>query len=89
MGDDEISTLQANVGTAHSISHICGPIAIVLLASRIFPQLIRIDLREDAGKPRRGLDDGTAVEEVSREGDGSTSPTTSYSSSTTGSSSSD
>ncbi len=34
-----ISTLQANVGTAYSISYICGLITIVLLTSQIAPAL--------------------------------------------------
>ncbi|THV32889.1 aspartate-alanine antiporter [Glycomyces buryatensis] len=46
----EIETLQNNVGTAYSISYICGLITIVLLASQIFPQIMRINLREEATK---------------------------------------
>lgn len=48
--DDQIQTLQANVGTAYSISYICGLITIVLLTSQIFPALMRVNLREEAEK---------------------------------------
>lgn len=44
----EIQTLQANVGTAYSISYIMGLITIVLLTSQIFPSLMKINLRDEA-----------------------------------------
>ncbi|WP_106397386.1 aspartate-alanine antiporter [Actinocorallia populi] len=47
---DQIQTLQANVGTAYSISYICGLITIVLLTSQIAPAVMRIDLRAEARK---------------------------------------
>ncbi|MDN3242440.1 aspartate-alanine antiporter [Glycomyces tritici] len=47
---DQIETLQNNVGTAYSISYICGLITIVLLSSQFFPLIMRIDLREEAAK---------------------------------------
>jgi putative transport protein len=50
-----ISTLQANVGTAYSISYICGLITIVLLTSQIAPAIMRIDLRAEADKLWRKL----------------------------------
>jgi aspartate-alanine antiporter len=43
-----ISTLQANVGTAYSISYICGLITIVLLTSQIAPAIMKIDLKAEA-----------------------------------------
>lgn len=45
-----ISTLQANVGTAYSISYICGLITIVLLTSQLAPALLKINLRDEAAK---------------------------------------
>jgi aspartate-alanine antiporter len=45
-----ITTLQNNVGTAYSISYICGLITIVLLTSQIAPAILKIDLREEAAK---------------------------------------
>ncbi len=46
----QISSLQANVGTAYSISYICGLITIVLLTSQIAPAIMRIDLKAEAAK---------------------------------------
>ncbi|MBB4913927.1 aspartate-alanine antiporter [Streptosporangium saharense] len=51
----EIRTLQANIGTAYSISYICGLITIVLLTSQITPALLRFDLRESAAKLWKSL----------------------------------
>lgn len=62
---DEISTLQANVGTAYSISYICGLITIVLMSSQVFPLIMRIDLRAEAEKLWRKLGGGTTDESVS------------------------
>ncbi|GAA3243726.1 aspartate-alanine antiporter [Actinocorallia longicatena] len=45
---DQIKTLQANVGTAYSISYICGLITIVLLTSQFAPAIMKIDLRAEA-----------------------------------------
>ena len=47
---DQIKTLQANVGTAYSISYIVGLITIVLMTSQIFPSLMRINIRDEAEK---------------------------------------
>lgn len=55
LSDSQISTLQANVGTAYSISYICGLITIVLMSSQVFPLLMRINLREEADKLWRKL----------------------------------
>ncbi|MFB9661137.1 aspartate-alanine antiporter [Glycomyces mayteni] len=61
----EIATLQANVGTAYSISYICGLITIVLLSSQFFPLMMRVNLREEAAKLWAKLggatDDATAA----------------------------
>jgi putative transport protein len=63
----QISTLQANVGTAYSISYICGLITIVLLTSQIVPAVLKIDLKAEAGKLWKKLggtsesDDAAAV----------------------------
>lgn len=46
----QINSLQANVGTAYSISYICGLITIVLLTSQLAPAIMRIDLRAEATK---------------------------------------
>ncbi|PRY54789.1 aspartate-alanine antiporter [Glycomyces artemisiae] len=65
LSDTEIATLQANVGTAYSISYICGLITIVLLSSQFFPLIMRVNLREEAAKLWAKLggaeDDATAT----------------------------
>ncbi|WP_335990902.1 aspartate-alanine antiporter [Glycomyces sp. MUSA5-2] len=65
LSDTEIATLQANVGTAYSISYICGLITIVLLSSQFFPLIMRVNLREEAAKLWARLggaeDDATAT----------------------------
>lgn len=55
---EEITALQANVGTAYSISYICGLIVVVLLSSQIFPLVMRINLREEADKLWKQLGGG-------------------------------
>lgn len=54
----EIATLQANVGTAYSISYICGLIVVVLLSSQIFPLVMRVNLRTEAEKLWKQLGGG-------------------------------
>lgn len=58
LSDAEIETLQANVGTAYSISYICGLITIVLLSSQIFPLIMRVSLRDEAAKLWKKLGGG-------------------------------
>ncbi|HEY1176997.1 MAG TPA: aspartate-alanine antiporter [Phytomonospora sp.] len=62
---DQIATLQANVGTAYSISYICGLITIVLMSSQVFPLIMRIDLRAEAEKLWRKLGGGSTDEGAS------------------------
>jgi aspartate-alanine antiporter len=57
----QISTLQANVGTAYAISYICGLIIIVLLTSQIAPAIMHIDLKAEAAKLWKKLG-GTTVD---------------------------
>ncbi|MFC9898343.1 aspartate-alanine antiporter [Nocardia sp. NPDC127579] len=57
---EEISALQANVGTAYSISYICGLIVVVLLSSQIFPLVMRVNLRDEAAKLWQRLGGGGA-----------------------------
>ncbi|MEV0270592.1 aspartate-alanine antiporter [Hamadaea sp. NPDC050747] len=59
---DQIKILQANVGTAYSISYIMGLITIVLLTSQIAPALMRINLREEAEKLWKKLGGGSDSE---------------------------
>ncbi|NUO58645.1 MAG: aspartate-alanine antiporter [Hamadaea sp.] len=59
---DQIKILQANVGTAYSISYIMGLITIVLLTSQIAPALMRINLREEAEKLWKKLGGGSDEE---------------------------
>ena len=54
--------LQANVGTAYSISYICGLITIVLLSSQLFPLIMRISLRDEAAKLWKQLGGGADEE---------------------------
>ncbi|MEV0247893.1 aspartate-alanine antiporter [Nocardia sp. NPDC050712] len=56
---NEIADLQANVGTAYSISYICGLIVVVLLTSQIFPLIMRINLRDEADKLWKQLGGGS------------------------------
>lgn len=46
----EITRLQGNVVTAYSITYICGLITIVIVTSQLFPLLLRVNLRDEAGK---------------------------------------
>ncbi|MED5810788.1 aspartate-alanine antiporter [Mycolicibacterium sp. 050232] len=62
LSDAEIETLQANVGTAYSISYICGLITIVLLSSQIFPLIMRVSLRDEAAKLWKKLGGGADEE---------------------------
>ncbi|MFB7724635.1 aspartate-alanine antiporter [Nocardia sp. NPDC056100] len=55
---DEIAAMQANVGTAYSISYICGLIVVVLLTSQVFPLVMRINLRDEAAKLWKQLGGG-------------------------------
>ncbi|WP_290866950.1 aspartate-alanine antiporter [Hamadaea sp.] len=59
---DQIKVLQANVGTAYSISYIMGLITIVLLTSQIAPALMRINLRDEAEKLWKKLGGGSDEE---------------------------
>ncbi|MGV0745366.1 aspartate-alanine antiporter [Mycolicibacterium sp. XJ870] len=65
LSNSEIETLQANVGTAYSISYICGLITIVLLSSQVFPLIMRVSLRDEAAKLWKqlggGADEDTAT----------------------------
>jgi putative transport protein len=56
---DQIKTLQGNVGTAYSISYICGLIVIVLLTSQIAPAIMKIDLKAEATKLWKKLGNST------------------------------
>lgn len=56
---DKISAMQANVGTAYSISYICGLIVVVLLSSQVFPLIMRVNLREEADKLWKQLGGGS------------------------------
>ncbi|MED5815113.1 aspartate-alanine antiporter [Mycolicibacterium sp. 050232] len=59
LSDADIATLQANVGTAYSISYICGLITIVVLSSQIFPLIMRVNLRDEAAKLWKQLGGGS------------------------------
>lgn len=59
LSDADITTLQANVGTAYSISYICGLITIVVLSSQIFPLIMRVSLRDEAAKLWKQLGGGS------------------------------
>lgn len=59
---DQIRILQANVGTAYSISYIMGLITIVLLTSQIAPAIMRINLRDEAEKLWKKLGGGSDEE---------------------------
>lgn len=64
LSDDAISDLQANVGTAYSISYICGLITIVIMSSQVFPLIMRVNLRDEADKLWRKLGGGSGDEET-------------------------
>ncbi|WP_219510635.1 aspartate-alanine antiporter [Nonomuraea ceibae] len=60
----EIRALQANVGTAYSISYICGLITIVLLTSQIAPAVLRFSLMDEADKLWRRISGGQPGEDA-------------------------
>ncbi|MEV0587049.1 aspartate-alanine antiporter [Nonomuraea sp. NPDC050310] len=60
----QIQALQANVGTAYSISYICGLITIVLLTSQIAPAIGRFSIRDEAVKLWRQLSKGHVDEDA-------------------------
>ncbi|MFB4293189.1 aspartate-alanine antiporter [Nonomuraea sp. ATR24] len=60
----EIRALQANVGTAYSISYICGLITIVLLTSQIAPAVLRFSLKDEADKLWRRISGGQPGEDA-------------------------
>jgi aspartate-alanine antiporter len=55
LGSTETLRLQANIVTAYSVSYLFGLITIVLFTSQFAPLLLRIDLREEAGRVWRKL----------------------------------
>ncbi|AHH20967.1 putative transporter, aspartate/alanine exchanger family [Nocardia nova SH22a] len=63
---EQIKTLQANVGTAYSISYICGLIVVVILTSQIFPLVMRVNLRTEADKLWKQLGGGTDEDDTHR-----------------------
>lgn len=54
-----ITTLQANVATAYTISYLCGLVTIVLFTSQIAPLLMRVNLADSARALLRTLGGGT------------------------------
>lgn len=62
---DQIAALQANVGTAYSISYICGLITIVLLTSQFAPAILRFNLKDEADKLWKQISKGQVDENAS------------------------
>lgn len=61
---DQIAALQANVGTAYSISYICGLITIVLLTSQFAPAIMHFNLKEEAEKLWKQISKGQVDEDA-------------------------
>ncbi|WP_028220954.1 aspartate-alanine antiporter [Paraburkholderia oxyphila] len=55
LSDAQVSTLQAHVVTAYSVSYLFGLITIVLFTSQIGPILMRVNVREEAARLFRKL----------------------------------
>lgn len=60
----QISALQANVGTAYSISYICGLITIVLLTSQFAPAIMKFNLKDEADKLWKQISKGQVDEDA-------------------------
>ncbi|MEW6342776.1 MAG: aspartate-alanine antiporter [Paraburkholderia sp.] len=66
--DAETARLQANIVTAYSVSYLFGLITIVLFTSQFAPLLLRVNLREEAGRVWRKLGGDGALDEGRRMG---------------------
>ncbi|WP_028202068.1 aspartate-alanine antiporter [Paraburkholderia nodosa] len=64
--DAQVSTLQAHIVTAYSVSYLFGLIAIVLFTSQIAPLILRVNLREEAARLYRKLGGDGALDEGQR-----------------------
>ncbi|MFX1684537.1 aspartate-alanine antiporter [Paraburkholderia sp. A1BS-2L] len=66
LSDAQVSTLQAHVVTAYSVSYLFGLITIVLFTSQIAPLLLRVNLREEAARLFRKLGGNGVLDEGQR-----------------------
>ncbi|NLP61588.1 aspartate-alanine antiporter [Paraburkholderia sacchari] len=66
LSDAQVSTLQAHVVTAYSVSYLFGLITIVLFTSQIAPLLLRVNLREEAARLFRKLGGDGVLDEGQR-----------------------
>lgn len=66
LSDAQVSTLQAHVVTAYSVSYLFGLITIVLFTSQIAPLLMRVNLREEAARLFRKLGGDGVLDEGQR-----------------------
>ncbi|MEX3824695.1 aspartate-alanine antiporter, partial [Paraburkholderia sp. BR14262] len=64
--DAQVSTLQAHIVTAYSVSYLFGLITIVLFTSQIAPLILRVNLREEAARLYRKLGGDGALDEGQR-----------------------
>ncbi|CAG9223862.1 Aspartate-alanine antiporter [Paraburkholderia tropica] len=63
---DQVSTLQAHVVTAYSVSYLFGLITIVLFTSQVAPLILRVNLREEAARLFRKLGGDGVLDEGQR-----------------------
>ncbi|CAB3775936.1 Aspartate/alanine antiporter [Paraburkholderia caffeinitolerans] len=66
LSDTQVSTLQAHIVTAYSVSYLFGLITIVLFTSQIAPLLLRVNLREEAARLFRTLGGDGVLDEGQR-----------------------
>ncbi|MCG5075668.1 aspartate-alanine antiporter [Paraburkholderia tagetis] len=66
LSEAQVSTLQAHVVTAYSVSYLFGLITIVLFTSQIAPLLMRVNLREEAARLFRKLGGDGVLDEGQR-----------------------
>ncbi|MBN3852608.1 aspartate-alanine antiporter [Paraburkholderia sp. Ac-20340] len=55
LSDTQVSTMQAHIVTAYSVSYLFGLITIVLFTSQIAPIIMRVNLRDEAARLFRKL----------------------------------
>ncbi|WP_321783516.1 aspartate-alanine antiporter [Paraburkholderia sp. J94] len=63
---DQVSTLQAHVVTAYSVSYLFGLITIVLFTSQVAPLILRVNLRDEAARLFRKLGGDGVLDEGQR-----------------------
>lgn len=66
LSDAQVSTMQAHIVTAYSVSYLFGLITIVLFTSQVAPLIMRVNLREEAARLFRKLGGEGVLDEGQR-----------------------